>query len=332
MTRRLLLSAAVAMFFAGCVGESGSVGPSIDTSRPKIDTGVPVDPYSPCTVLSTCCPTADIYCVGDPEKGPSICTCSSLWDCSQSPKRCEQDLQEPPGGGTWDCNWTEQIYTCTGTSTTAPKGGGWTCKQGSDGKWVCTKSPPNPTNRPAGAGVWTCSVNKASKKMVCERDAPKQPPPTETNCADGIDNDGDGLVDCKDPDCPACSPPTCPTGMECCDGIDNNGDGKIDEGNICGTLGAGTPCPPGAYQSCDCYGGVHRKCQADGIWGVCKVDGSCKVAEITTHSQCKSFQHCDLGTCVTGDQAGHCVHHNDCGTGLVCDLGECIADHYVPCP
>jgi hypothetical protein len=27
---------------------------------------------------------------------------------------------------------------------------------------------------------------------------------TEVNCNDGIDNDGDGLVDCQDPDCPSC--------------------------------------------------------------------------------------------------------------------------------
>jgi len=27
--------------------------------------------------------------------------------------------------------------------------------------------------------------------------------PTETSCNDGVDNDGDGLVDCNDPDCDA---------------------------------------------------------------------------------------------------------------------------------
>ena len=33
---------------------------------------------------------------------------------------------------------------------------------------------------------------------------------TETNCSNGIDDDGDGLIDCIDPDClgnPACGTP-----------------------------------------------------------------------------------------------------------------------------
>ena len=29
--------------------------------------------------------------------------------------------------------------------------------------------------------------------------------PTEQSCEDNFDNDGDGLVDCLDSDCPACS-------------------------------------------------------------------------------------------------------------------------------
>ena len=65
-------------------------------------------------------------------------------------------------------------------------------------------------------------------------------PPGE-NCADGVDNDGDGLADCDDPDCaadPECQAPNLegqpflieqPVLVEnCSDGIDNDGDGKID--------------------------------------------------------------------------------------------------------
>lgn len=39
--------------------------------------------------------------------------------------------------------------------------------------------------------------------------------PTETSCADGIDNDGDVLVDCLDPDCTQCEQDSlmcCPDG------------------------------------------------------------------------------------------------------------------------
>ena len=45
-------------------------------------------------------------------------------------------------------------------------------------------------------------------------------------CTDSIDNDGDGLIDCADEDCDASPQTTC---MEVCDdGRDNDGDGSID--------------------------------------------------------------------------------------------------------
>ena len=57
------------------------------------------------------------------------------------------------------------------------------------------------------------------------------PPPvvTETLCMDGMDNDGDGLIDCSDPDCAGVG--ICgPEGKyeTCSDGYDNDGDGLID--------------------------------------------------------------------------------------------------------
>ncbi|RME23555.1 MAG: hypothetical protein D6806_11075, partial [Deltaproteobacteria bacterium] len=46
------------------------------------------------------------------------------------------------------------------------------------------------------------------------------------NCTNGVDDDGDRLVDCEDPDCannPACNPPE-----DCTNGVDDDGDGFID--------------------------------------------------------------------------------------------------------
>ncbi|MBI2897922.1 MAG: hypothetical protein HYY06_30465 [Deltaproteobacteria bacterium] len=56
---------------------------------------------------------------------------------------------------------------------------------------------------------------------------PVDAPPGEV-CDDVLDNDGDGSVDCADPDCeldPACGV----SGDEICDdGTDNDGDGRVD--------------------------------------------------------------------------------------------------------
>jgi hypothetical protein len=483
------------LLFAACTGEISSLSPSA-SGYPN---GSP-DPYMACTDKTKCCTPDNTLCWGDPDKG-TLCKCTGIWECPASPAKCEQEMPTPPGSGSWTCTWSPAVYTCKGTTKSPPEGGGgWGCAFSStENLWICNHTAPNPTNTP-GAGGWRCTVDNELDKLVCEKSAttlpdaggaapreagaspitppppstPKtetnctdgidndgdglvdcldpdcpcsttptppppakhetkcadgidndgdglvdcldpdcppcsappppsqkeancydgidndgdwlvdcldpdcppcwlppppsstetkcydgidndgdglvdcedpdcppcsQPPPSqkETNCADGIDNDGDGLVDCLDPDCPACSPPTplCPSGDECCDGVDNNGDGRIDEGNVC--AGVGEPCPPGAFQSCDCYCGVHRKCRPDGTWGPCKVDGgsyNCKIATVTSHDQCPAGEICDFGICVGLQFANDCHHHSDCTFGLICDGGRCKPDPYDPqqCP
>jgi hypothetical protein len=302
------------------------------------------DPMAPCTDPVACCKQV---CWGDID-GKVVCKCTGLWDCGQNPKKCAQDTPVPPGGfGGWKCVWTDKSYVCTGQPPSPPPTGtgGWTCTKGADGKtWTCTANiPPNPTNTPQGAGTWQCKVESEFGKLTCERDAPKPkpdlgpppPPKKETNCTDGIDNDGDGKVDEKDEDCPKIPPPP---GQEVCDGKDNDGDGKIDEGNVCGSLPPTEPCPPGAYQACDCYCGVHRKCKPDGTWSACFVDGkNCAIAQITTQAQCGATAYCDYGKCVPKGPFGlgsQCKSHSDCAVGKICDLGYCINDPYQPwkCP
>jgi hypothetical protein len=67
-----------------------------------------------------------------------------------------------------------------------------------------------------------------------DADAPAPSPEdaglVETECADGIDNDRDGLVDCADPDCyeaPECEG-LADIEFNCVDGIDNDGNGLTD--------------------------------------------------------------------------------------------------------
>lgn len=72
----------------------------------------------------------------------------------------------------------------------------------------------------------------------------------ETNCSDGVDNDGDGLVDCYDSDCDsdvACNPTSCLDGAI---GVSGSG---------CGCLGG---CDLTAYGGPDCGGGVGGNCDA----------------------------------------------------------------------
>lgn len=54
-------------------------------------------------------------------------------------------------------------------------------------------------------------------------------PPVELACANGLDDDGDGLTDCADPDCVGLAGCALAEvkGM-CTDGIDNDGDGLVD--------------------------------------------------------------------------------------------------------
>ena len=69
---------------------------------------------------------------------------------------------------------------------------------------------------------------------------PRQYAVNESSCADGLDNDCDGLTDCFDPDCQGAAGPSggnCPAsdafepnGEMTCDGIDNDADGTVDEG------------------------------------------------------------------------------------------------------
>ncbi|MEM6844587.1 MAG: gliding motility-associated C-terminal domain-containing protein [Bacteroidota bacterium] len=82
------------------------------------------------------------------------------------------------------------------------------------------------------------------------------------NCNDGIDNDGDGLPDCQDPDCSTAT--NCGDTEICNDGIDNNGDGLVDcEDGDCASQAA--------FCESDCGNGIDD--DGDGFFDY--YDGDC---------------------------------------------------------
>jgi hypothetical protein len=100
---------------------------------------------------------------------------------------------------------------------------------------------------PSGAGICAdiCAVNADCRPGYTCQDMGHSSPicwePIE-DCANGVDDDGDALVDCMDQTCEyelACQPPEVPE--VCNDGIDDNGNGLIDcEDSTCA---AAPTCP-----------------------------------------------------------------------------------------
>ena len=64
-------------------------------------------------------------------------------------------------------------------------------------------------------GIDACPAYAGSEPNGCDS--------TETLCTDGVDNDGDGLVDCSDSDCTA--------NVACVTGMDNDSDGYFTDGS-----------------------------------------------------------------------------------------------------
>lgn len=314
ITRNSLVLLA-SLLIGACAGDIAGGGPGPNGRQDSgggwyLDSGnTGGDPWGACTDEATCCKDpGDIECVGDPDSNP-VCNCTKLWDCSKNPGKCEQDERKPPGGGSWDCKWTEQAYICVGGTAgeTPPNGGGkWVCKPDTaSGLWACALAfPPNPSNKPGGASQWNCTVENG--KVVCER-----VPTTESNCTDGVDNDKDGKIDCDDPDC-NCPPPPPPITKEsdCKDGIDNDGDGKIDcfdpDCNC-------TPPPPPPKTESNCADGIDN----DGDGKVDCADPDCKCPP-PPPPVCPPGQECCDGIDNNGD-------------GRI-DEGNVCANVQEPCP
>lgn len=74
--------------------------------------------------------------------------------------------------------------------------------------------------------------------------------PLTWGCSDGLDNDGNGLIDEQDPTCYRANMHEGPTGAACSDGIDNDQDGLVDARDF-GCGGPGDRSEDFAIDSCD---------------------------------------------------------------------------------
>lgn len=95
------------------------------------------------------------------------------------------------------------------------------------------------TEGPPGDGTCTDGVDNDGDGLIDDDDpgcVGTEGPPGDDNCTDGIDNDGDGLTDGDDPDCQDDGEGP-PGSASCTDGIDNDGDGLTDS--------ADPDCQPG---------------------------------------------------------------------------------------
>jgi cysteine-rich repeat protein len=143
----------------------------------------------------------------------------------------------------------------------------------------------------------------------CSASCTIEAPTTETDCANAVDDDGDGNVDCDDADCnadPACA------GMvelDCTNGLDDDGDGDIDcADSNCATDPA---CVPATET--DCTNGVDD--DGDG-------NTDCNDADCNGDPGCAGMVEtdCTNGLDDDGDGATDCADTN-CATDPACVAG-----------
>jgi len=177
-------------------------------------------------------------------------------------------------------------------------------------------------------------------------------PPAEI-CDNGVDDDGDQLVDCDDPDCvehPACAPPP----AEICDnGVDDDGDQLVDcddpdcvEFPGCGSQGgcgdpqANSCCIVHANPYCDNAECCAAVCAADPFCCASSWDSLCVNRAVAICSVCAPpAEVCDNGVDDDGDQLidcddPDCVEHPACAPPPqeLCDNGvDDDGDKLVDC-
>jgi DNA-binding beta-propeller fold protein YncE len=190
----------------------------------------------------TCAPTT-CNANGVCNEGETCLTCPS--DCTGGPAGCGNGVCEPALGEDClscpgDCNGKQagrqdQRFCCGDGAGANPVGcgdlichsAGHSCSDAPIGAWCCgdglcggledTASCSLDCGEPPACGDTFCDAGNGESSCACAADC-GSPPGSEVACADGLDDDCDGLVDAADPDCcnlaqvgDACSQDT-----ECC--------------------------------------------------------------------------------------------------------------------
>ncbi len=132
---------------------------------------------------------------------------------------------------------------------------------------------------------------------------------TETQCGDGVDNDGDGFVDCRDPDC--ASSATCAPAREVCsNGQDDDGDGLVD------CADSDCAADPVACPSC-CFVTIGQQCVPSCCQnGVCQGNCFCS-PQLCTMCQPATPEVCNDGTDNDRDGLVDCADP-DCASSTHC--------------
>jgi hypothetical protein len=157
-----------------------------------------------------------------------------------------------------------------------------------DGDGVCgdvDACPSDPNNDADGDQICgnkdNCPANANSSQADADRNGIGDACQTNASCADGIDNDRDGLVD--HPADPGCSGPTdtkeTSSALQCDDGVDNDADGLIDfvSGSDVGDPGCASSSSPTESPQCDddADNDGGGKVDWDGKYSVFPVDDGC---------------------------------------------------------
>jgi hypothetical protein len=151
---------------------------------------------------------------------------------------------------------------------------------------------------------------------------------SETFCDNGLDDDGDGLIDCADGDCFEYSK----CRADCDNGLDDDCDGLIDYYGTCAYLGTTYLCDVSLESSPGAAGPYKEGCYfdfGDGSVGYCddyseavySYDSDCESSEDTSEGANVDVSNCDDG--IDNDGDGLIDYYGTCaylGTTYLCDI------------